>query len=215
MDDKSINELIGTAGTITDSFKKLKFVVITCLVMTFATAIGCVIYSGYSIRQVTDKVYVIDKGQAFGASRQDQGLTRLEEITVQAERMHSLFFNVSANMTVMKANLEKALKLFGDNSLYTYYNDLQASDFYNRTAQIPANQEIIVDRVDVNMDTYPYMVEVHSTLFYTRPTLVTKSELVTTCTMRDVPRDAENPQGLKIEKFKVVSNTEVDRRKRN
>lgn len=215
MEENSLNNLIGTAGTITDSFKKLKFVVVACLVITLVTALGSVIYSSYSIRQVTDKVYVIDKGQAFAATRQDQGLTRREEIAVQADRMHGLFFNVSSNMTVVKANLEKALKLFGDNSLYTYYNDLQAADFYQRTAQIPANQEIIVDKVDINMDTYPYQVEVHASLFYTRPTLVTKSELVTTCCMRDVPRDFDNPQGLKIEKFKVVSNTEVEKRKRN
>lgn len=215
MDEISLNSLIGTAGTITDSFKKLKFVVVACLVITLVTALGSVIYSVYSIRQVTDKVYVIDKGQAFMATRQEQGLSRQEEITVQAERMHGLFFNVSSNMTVVKTNLEKALKLFGDNSLYTYYNDLQASDFYQRTAQIPANQEIIVDRVDVNMDVYPYQVEVHSSLYYTRPTLITKSELVTVCSMRDVPRDFDNPQGLKIEKFKVVSNTEIEKRKRN
>ena len=65
------------------------------------------------------------------------------------------------------------------------------------------------------MGSYPYKVATFSSLYLTRPSLVVKNSLITRFSMIEVPRDASNTNGLKLERFEVVKNEEVERRKRN
>jgi Bacteroides conjugative transposon TraK protein len=210
-----VSGIVKTAGTITDSFRKLKFVTIACLVGAFVTAVLCVGYTMMKVDEFGGKIYVIDKGQAFMATRQDPGVTREDELKETAERFHTLFFTVTPNMDIVKANLEKAMRLCADRTAYEYYNDIQESGFYRRIAQAQAIQEVYVDSVVVDMGSYPYRVATFSSLYLTRPSLVVKNSLITRFSMIEVPRDASNTNGLKLEKFEVVKNEEVERRKRN
>lgn len=212
--EKNVQNMVRVTDSITSSFKKLKFVTVGCLVLALASVIVSVVYSIGSINSLNNKVYVLDHGQAFSASRQDVNITREDEIISQSERFHSLFFTVSPNQEVLKANLESSLNLCADRSVFDYYNDIRESGFYSRMSQANAVQEIVVDSVKTDVSVYPYQVVAYSSLYITRPSLITRSELVTTYNMIDVTRDVNNLNGLKIENFRVVSNVEAERRKR-
>ena len=148
------------------------------------------------------------------ASRQDVRITRGDEVEAQSERFHTLFFTGTPNREVMNRNINEALELCGDRSVYDYYKDIDESGFYRRLSQNNAIQEIIVDSVRYDIKSYPYRVVTFSTLYLTRTSVITKNLLITRMNMIDVPRNERNLNGLKIEEFEVLRNDEIDRRKR-
>lgn len=212
---KNIQSLVKMTGTISESFAKMKFVTVASLLAVVVTAIGCVVYTAMTVSGLTNKVYVLNNGQALVAGRQDVSVTRGDEVRVQSERFHTFFFTASPNRDVVQRNIESALRLCADRSAYNYYNDNQENGHYRRIAQSNAVQEIIVDSVQVNVRTYPYQVATYSTIFLTRSSKLSKYILITTMNMIDVPRDETNLNGLKVENFKVVRNDLVESRDRN
>lgn len=211
---KNIQSLVKASNTIMASFAKVKFISIISVVGMFITALACVILTLWKVDDLGKKIYVLDKGQVLTASREDANINRRDEIRAQSERFHTLFFTASRNRDVVQANIENALRLCADRSAYNYYNDLQESGFYRRVSQSNAVQEIVVDSVRVDMSTYPYQTVTFSSLYVTRQSLVVRSLLVTRMNMIEVPRDMTNLNGLKIEKFEVVRNEELERRNR-
>lgn len=210
---KNTQSLVKLSESIASSFMKMKFLSIACIVGMVATALGAVAFISYDHSQNSGKVYVIDKGQAFSATRQDAAVTREEEVKAQAVRFHELFFNVTPNQEMMNHNIERVLK-FSDRSVYNYYADLQERGHYKRILQTNATQDIIVDSVRTDIRQYPYPVVTYATLFITRESVITKYSLVTTCTMRETSRSLSNMNGLLVENFSVPQNEEVGRRKR-
>ena len=211
---KNIQSLVKASNTIMASFAKVKFISIISVIGMFVTALACVILTLWKVDDLGKKIYVLDKGQVLTASREDANINRRDEIRAQSERFHTLFFTASPNRDVVQANIENALRLCADRSAYNYYNDLQESGFYRRVSQSNAVQEIVVDSVRVDMQTYPYQTVTFSSLYVTRQSLVVRSLLVTRMNMIEVPRDMTNLNGLKIEKFEVVRNEELERRNR-
>ena len=211
---KNIENILRVSNSITESFSKLKFVTIACVVCTFLTAVVCVYYTMNEVHALGRSVYVLNNGQVLTATRQDASVTRIDEVKAQSENFHKLFFNVSPNRDMVTRNVEMALEI-SDRSAYDYFNDLQERGFYKRFAQASAVQEVVIDSVRVNMNSYPSQVVTYASLFVTRESNITMSSLVTRCNMIDVPRNPKNLNGLQIEKFEVIENREVQKRKRN
>ena len=211
---RDVQSLIRVSGSITESFSKMKFISLSCIIGLFVTAVACVVYGISSVNKLNSTIYVLDKGQAFSASRQDVTISRIDEVKAQSERFHTLFFTATPSREILQRNLEDAMYLCADRSVYTYYNDIQESGFYRRIAQTNSIQEVVVDSVVVSSKGYPYSVVTYSSLYITRPTLIVKNRLVTRMNMIDAPRDRRNMNGLKIENFEVPVNEEVERRKR-
>lgn len=212
--NKNIDSILKVSNSITESFSKLKFVTIACVVCTFLTAVVCVYYTMNEVHALGRTVYVLNNGQVLTASRQDVSVTRIDEVKAQSENFHKLFFNISPNKDMVTRNINAALEI-SDKSAYDYFNDLQERGFYKRFAQASAVQEVVIDSVKVNMKSYPYQVMTYASLFVTRESNITFSSLITRCNMIDVPRNPKNLNGLQIEKFEVVENREVSRRRRN
>ena len=209
----NIQGLLKTTNTITESFKKLKFVTIACLAGAFLCAAFCVVYSMNAISSLGDKIYVLDNGQVLSANRRDIHVTRADEIRDQSERLHELIFSVSPNREEVMKNIDNALK-FSDRSVYNYYKDIDETGFYRRLYQNGAVQDIQVDSVKTDTRQYPYPVVTYATITLMRSSTMTRYALVSRCNMIEVGRNAQNLHGLLVEKFEVVSNTKVDERKR-
>lgn len=209
----NIDGILRTSESITESFKKLKFVTVSCLVGAFVCAIICVVYSTSTVSSMGEKIYVLDSGQIMTASRQSMSVTRADEVKDQSSRLHEYLFSVSPNRDVVMRNLEAALRI-SDKSVYSYYKDVEETGFYRRLAQSGAVQDIVVDSVKTDTGRYPYPVITYATITLTRPSLMTRYALVSRCEMIEVGRNPQNLHGLLIEKFEVVSNKMIDERKR-
>ena len=211
---KPVSSIVKSSNDITSSFAKLKFVTLSCLICVAATAVICVVYSLSTMKGYADKIYVVDQGQAITATRQDALVTRADEANFFVKDVHGLLFNVSGNREVVTHNLEKVLNVCGDRSVYNFYKNLEERSFYRNMMTSNAVQEIIVDSVKTNMRAYPYQVRAYSTVYKTRQSIMTKNTMVTEMSLLNVPRNVNNPNGFKLENFNVISDTEIEKRKR-
>lgn len=200
-------------ANITSSFHALKIIVIIAILAMAATAITCGVLMTRSFAELNSKIYVLDRGASFSATMQDVAISRKDEVKDHVMRFHSLFFTVPPDMEMIKANLEKALA-YSDKSAYVYYQDLSESGFFRRMVNASAYQQITIDDVDVNMDTYPFTVVTRATQWITRESNMTKFSLVTKCVVSNVQRTPNNLHGLMIERFEVVENRQLETRNR-
>lgn len=205
--------LLRTADTITESFARLRFVTLTCLVGAFACAVVCVALSTRRISEMADQIYVLDNGQVLSAARMSMNITREDEVRDQAERLHFYLFSVSPNRDIVQKNLEEALKI-SDRSVYEYYKDVDETGFYRRISQNSAVQDIVIDSVRTDLRRYPYPVVTYATLTLTRSSKMTRYKLVSRCNMIEVGRNPENLHGLQVERFEVLENRLIDERNR-
>ena len=211
--ETNYNKLTQTTKGIETSFTKMKFLTLSCLVAMVVCAIGCVYFSVSKVADMENQIYILDKGQAMTATRQDVSLTRADEIKAQSEKLHSLLFNLVPDYGIIRKQLEMALEI-SDKSVYSYYNTLQEKDFYKKLYNSAASQWIQVDSVRTDLKKYPYPVVTYATLWQIRESVMSKSSVVSTCNMVDVPRTQKNLNGLLIEKFDVIENKPLEQRQR-
>ena len=210
---KNINTLIGTASTITESFRRLKFITLASIIAMAVTAFGCVVWSLRAVSGMQDQVYVVDNGQVLGASRQDRAVTLGDRIEFQAKNLHHYLFTITPNYDVSQEYIERALEI-SDRSVYNYINDMNEKKTYRRMVESNSSQDIIVDSVRYSISSKPYIVVTYSTLEITRPSNITRYNLVTKCNMIDVDMNKKNREGLQVENFSIISNEKVGTRKR-
>lgn len=210
---KNVQSMVEAADSISSSFSRLKFITVMCVVGLVLGVGGTAAWCMYMLQQGSGKVYVLDGGQAFTATRQDASISRIDEVRDQSRRLHELLFNVSPNRDVNMQNLERALEI-SDRSVYNYYNDLQESGFYKRIYQSNASQQIVVDSIKVDMSRKPYVVRTFASQYITRESNITKQLLVTQCGMIEVNRNEKNMHGLQVEKFEILQNQTIETRRR-
>ncbi len=210
---RDLSSLFKTTTTITASFGSLKFISVTAVIVACLTAVACVGYTIYSIQESQKQVFVIDKGQVLTASREGASISLKDRIEFQSKTFHQLMFTVSPNREVVKNNVERALEI-SDKSAYNYYQDLNEKKFYQRMYQANASQDIRIDSVKVDITRYPYRVATYATLTITRESNISRSSLLTRCSMIDVDMNRKNREGLQIEDFEVLRNDNIETRKR-
>ena len=216
MDDnnkKNVSNLIGTANTITGSFKRLKFITVSAIIGMCITAIVCVYYTLYTQNEMQKQVFVIDKGQVLSASREGVSVSLRDRIEFQSKNLHRLLFTVTPNKEVVTGNVERALEI-SDRSVYNYYQDLNEKGFYKKMYQANASQDVKVDSVKIDISRYPYRVATFATLTTIRESNMTRYSLVTRCSMIDVDMNRKNREGLQVEDFEVVQNELIAKRDR-
>lgn len=210
---KNVTSLLGTTGTITESFKRLKFVSLVSIIGACLTAVVCVGFALYSISEVRKEVFVIDKGQVLVASRESANISLRDRIDFQTRNIHRLLFTVTPNKDIVTQNIEAALEI-SDKSVYNYYQDLNEKKFYSRMYSNNASQDIRIDSVKMDISRQPYRVATYATLTTIRESNITRSSLVTRCNMIDVDMNRKNREGLQVEDFEVLRNDRIETRKR-
>lgn len=205
--------LFQTTNSITSSFAKLKFVTIACIVGMVVCAGFCVFWSTTKVSELSNKIYIVDRGQAFTATRADRSVSRADEIRFQSKELHRLLFTVTPSRNLVTKNIEDALKI-SDNSVYKYFRDVDETGYYRRMAQTGSFQEIVVDSVRTDTRRYPYPVITYATLYITRPSVMQVNRLESVCYMQDITPNVNNLNGLRIEKFEVRRNEKIEERKR-
>lgn len=209
--EKNTGGLVKQMKTISSSFTSMKIITISSIIAIFLTALGGFYLYTKGYKELSSQIYVLDNGAAFSASSQDASITRKDEINDHVLRFHELMFNVPPNRDMIRSNLERALDL-ADRSAYNYYNDLQETGFYNRLVQNNAYQQMDVESVEINMDSYPYEVILRGYQYVNRESNVSQYTLVTRCKVLNAPRTKVNLHGLMINDFNVIENRLVETR---
>ena len=71
------------------------------------------------------------------------------------------------------------------------------------------NQQVQVDSVVCDFDTYPYRVTTYARQMIIRESNVTERSLVTRCNLINSVRSDNNPQGFTMERFEIVENRDL------
>lgn len=182
---------------------------------TILVVIGCVIICCYVLHKsyelaakVESRIYVLANGKALEALAED----RKENIPVEARdhvrTFHEYFFTLDPDDKVIQSNITKALYL-ADGSAKRQYEDLKESGYYNNLISGNVSQQITVDSVMVNMNSYPYSFHCYAHETIIRPTTTVIRSLITEGFLRNVSRSDNNPHGFLIEKWTILDNKDI------
>ena len=209
-----MDNLIKYFDNIDSSFRKMKFLTIASLISAGCVCVLSVGIAAWSSEHARESVYVIEKGSAVMARRSHEDANRDMEAADHVTRFHELMFNLSPSSESIKRNVDRAL-LMSDRSAYDYWMDLSERGFYQRLVSANVSQEIVVDSVKVDMQSYPYGAITYGKLFLLRESNITSYQFESTCRLVEVERSPSNPHGMMIEKFLVTRYDNLGTRKRH
>ena len=194
---------------IETSFKQIRFfgIVFVCL----CTVIVCYsLWSSYKFaEQQRQKIYVLDGGKSLMlALSQDLSQNRPVEAREHVKRFHELFFTLSPDKKAIESNIRRALFLV-DKSAFGYYKDLTEKGYYNRIISGNINQNLQVDSISCNFDSYPYKVVTYARQLIIRESNITERSLVTRCNLINAVRSDNNPHGFIMENYEIVENRDL------
>lgn len=168
-----------------------------------------VIYNSYKeTTAIESRIYILANGKALEAFAGD----RKENIPVEArdhvKMFHQYFFSLDPDDKVIQANITRALYL-ADGSAKRVYESLKENNYYAGIIAGNVSQEINVDSVSLNMNSYPYYFRCYATEKITRPSDITTRSLITEGFLRNVSRSDNNPHGFLIEKWNTIENKDI------
>ncbi|MBV4357313.1 conjugative transposon protein TraK [Parasegetibacter sp. MAH-26] len=167
---------------------------------------GFVIYKSYELASIAkNKVYVLASGKALEALAAD----RKDNIPVEAKdhvyMFHHYFFTLDPDDKVIQRNITKALYL-SDASAKRQYENLKESGYYSNIIAGNISQQISIDSIQINVDTYPYYFRCYGTQQIIRATSIVYWLLITEGYLRNVERSENNSHGFLVEKWHTIEN---------
>ena len=168
-----------------------------------------VIYNSYKeTTAIESRIYILANGKALEGFAGD----RKENIPVEArdhvKMFHQYFFSLDPDDKVIQTNITRALYL-ADGSAKRVYESLKENNYYAGIISGNISQEINVDSVSLNMNSYPYYFRCYATEKITRPSDITTRSLITEGFLRNVSRSDNNPHGFLIEKWNTIENKDL------
>jgi conjugative transposon TraK protein len=177
--------------------------------------IGCVIISIYAlyaatktINQSQQRVFILANGKALEAYAAD----RKDNIPVEArdhiKMFHHYFFSLDPDEKVITANITRALYL-ADASAKKQYDNLKESGYYSNLISGNISQEISIDSIIVNIDSYPFYFRCMAYEKLIRATSIVTRSLITEGYLRNVERSDNNSHGFLIERWMILENKDL------
>jgi Bacteroides conjugative transposon TraK protein len=201
-------------SNIDSAFKHVR--IFTLVIIVACITITCFsIYKGYSFSQhLKQQVIILPDGKAI------IGLTssRKDNIPVETRRhvkdFHSAFFTLSPDDKAISETMKRAMYL-ADQSAKRVYDDLKENGYFSQLISSNTSQQVLIDSVTVQTNSYPYYFRFFGKLRIVRPLTVTTRNLITEGFLRDLQiRTDNNPNGFLIEKWTIVDNKDLEVQKR-
>lgn len=176
---------------------------------------GCISISCYSIYKsyemvaaAQERIYILANGKALEAFSDD----RRDNVPVEArdhvKTFHQLFFTLDPDDKVIRHNITRALYL-ADGSAKRAYDDLKEQGYYTNVIAGNISQQITIDSVYVDINTYPYRFRCYATQSIIRATSTVSRLLITEGNLRNVTRSDNNPHGFLIERWATLENRDI------
>lgn len=182
----------------------------TLVVVIASAIISCfAIYKSFRlVYEMQSKVYILANGKALEAYASD----RKDNIPVEAKdhikNFHQYFFTLDPDDKVIQANITKALYL-ADGSAKREYDNLKEQGYYANVIAGNISQEIKVDSISLNIDSYPFYFRCYATQHIIRTTSTVTRSLITEGYLRNVGRSDNNPHGFLIERWTTIDNKDL------
>lgn len=208
------NDAIQFLGDMKTTLTSNRLAMLLSVGLAVIVGLGSLVLYHRHTNEIESNIYIVDQGSVLQASRTSNNAQRDLEVIDHITRFHELFYNIAPNVNTINQNINRALEL-ADESAYKYYSDLKESRYFTQLININATQQISVDSVHVDINTYPYQVESFNTLYILRNSNISKYSMKTTCTVTEISRTPTNPHGLMIGKFFADKAILVETRERH
>lgn len=199
---------------IEKSFTRMRGLSIVSVVASFVFALVVGVMAFNYAEQQRQKIYVLDQGKSLLLALQTDAIMSKDiEIRDHVTRFHELMFTLSPQKQTISENLDRAFNL-ADRSAYDYSQDLAEKGYYSRLVSANISQQMIVDSVVFQGNSYPYQVKTYARQYVVRESTLSEYSFVSSCQLVNSSRSDVNPHGLMIEKFRVLENNLIETRKR-
>jgi len=190
---------------IDSAFKHIKL--FSYLIIAACMAISCfAIFKSYqSSDNFRNHIYVLANGKALEAIAADRRDNIPVELRDHIKVFHEDFFNLDPDEKQIEATITKALYL-ADGSAKTAYDNLREAGYYNNLVSGNISQQVTVDSIRLDMNSYPYGFTCFATEKLVRSTSTTTRLLITQGFVRNVSRSDNNPHGFLIERWETQQN---------
>ncbi len=170
-------------------------------------AISCfAIWKSYqSSDNFKQHIYILANGKALEAIASDRKQNTPVEARDHIKTFHEDFFTLDPDDKSIQANINKALYL-ADESAKRQYDDLKEAGYYANIISGNISQQIQVDSIQLDMNTYPFAFKCFATEKLIRTSSVTTRSLITQGYLRNVGRSDNNPHGFLIERWETLAN---------
>jgi len=193
---------------IDTAFRHIKAFSVLLIIACACITLYALYSSHKTIETVQQKIYILANGKILEAFASE----RKENIPVEAKdhvaTFHRWFFTLDPDDKAIEANITKALYL-ADASAKDQYDNLKENSYYANLISGNISQEIMVDSINVDIDSYPYYFKCFCREKIIRPTTKITRNLVSEGYLRDVERSDNNPHGFLIEKWKILDNRDL------
>ena len=173
------------------------------------TLCGFVLYRSFKmVSESSARIYILANGKALEA----YGADRKDNIPVEARDhvkvFHQDFFTLDPDEKVITANITRALYM-ADRSAKKQYDNLKESGYFTNLITANISQEIELDSIEVNINSYPFYFRCVAHERLIRSTTIVTRNLITEGYLRNVARSDNNPHGFLIEKWMILENKDI------
>lgn len=171
---------------------------------------GFIAYKSFIMASSTqNRIYVLVNGKAIEAYSTD----RKDNIPVEAKdhvkMFHQYFFSLAPDDKVIETNIRKALYL-ADGTAKQQYDNLKESNYYTNVISGNVTQELTVDSISLDINSYPFYFRCYAKQELTRPSSIVTRNLITEGYLRNVPRSENNAHGFLIERWNILDNADIN-----
>jgi conjugative transposon TraK protein len=193
---------------IDSAFKHIKAFSIAIVLGSVLVSLFALYESAKSIRESDQHIFILANGKALEAFASD----RKDNIPVEARdhinTFHHYFFTLDPDDQVINQNIRKALYL-ADGSAKKQYDNLKESGYYTSLIAGNISQQLEIDSVFVDTETYPFHFRLEGKEKLIRTTSILTRTLLTEGYLRNVSRSDNNPHGFLIERWLILENKDL------
>lgn len=165
------------------------------------------LYKSYQLsEQAQNKVFILYNGKVLEAAASDRKSNLPVELRDHIRTFHHYFFTLTPDEKAIQGTLNKALYL-ADESAKRQYDNLRESGYYNNLIAANVSQEIDVDSIRLDIDSYPYRFTCFATQNLSRSSSQAVRKLITQGQIRDLKTQTDNnPHGFLIQNWEITEN---------
>ncbi|HEY4876922.1 MAG TPA: conjugative transposon protein TraK [Puia sp.] len=193
---------------IDTAFRHIKTFSVVFIICTLCISVFALYENHQVIAESQQRIFILANGKALEA----YGADRKDNIPVEARdhitMFHHYFFSLDPDEKIITANITRALYL-ADASAKKQYDNLKESGYYTNLISGNISQQIIIDSVTVNINSYPFYFHLIAREKLIRTTSVVTRSLITEGYLRNIERSDNNSHGFLIERWEIMENKDL------
>jgi len=193
---------------IDTAFKHIKLFSYLLIIANVATMCFCIYKCFDMVKQAQNRVHILYNGKVLEAIASDRKTNLPVELRDHIKTFHEDFFTLVPDDKQIDATVTKALYL-ADGSAKTAYDNLKEAGYFNNLVSGNINQQVQVDSIRLDLNTYPYGFTCYATEKLIRATSTVTRRLVTQGKVSDLKSETDNnPHGFLIQGWEILQNND-------